>query len=363
MEGLVTAYSGASLTVNVDLTGGSGTAADWDLNLAGQQGATGGVGPAGASGATGPAGGVGAAGASGATGPVGPAGASGATGPAGPTGGVGASGATGPAAQAVPHCGRFKWAAATQVGFYPYQGDLVKINGTIYNIPGGGVVANNTGAYVNRVANQNLAANTTYFVYIFWTGSALALNFDSTGHGTSGTAGNVGVEVLSISGGDSYSLVGMVYTNASAEFVDSGSFRGVLSWFNRKSVTIGSGIPNTSTGSANAVYANLMGSTTIILLNWADEVVSFAYDFQATTGTTNCTGSVAVSYDSTSTNIMQNQYVYINSATQFGSITIAAHYPQLEGAHGYYIIGYGSINATASTLQLVNSTIWMMTRG
>lgn len=38
MEGLVTSYTGTTLTVNVTLTGGSGTLADWNINLAGQPG-------------------------------------------------------------------------------------------------------------------------------------------------------------------------------------------------------------------------------------------------------------------------------------------------------------------------------------
>jgi hypothetical protein len=38
MEGLVTSYSGATLTVNVDSIGGSGTLADWNLNIAGNPG-------------------------------------------------------------------------------------------------------------------------------------------------------------------------------------------------------------------------------------------------------------------------------------------------------------------------------------
>lgn len=38
MEGLVTAYSGTTLTVNVTRIGGSGTLADWNLNLAGDPG-------------------------------------------------------------------------------------------------------------------------------------------------------------------------------------------------------------------------------------------------------------------------------------------------------------------------------------
>ena len=56
MEGVVTAYSGTSLTINVDNTGGTGTDADWNINLAGDVGDTGATGATGDTGATGPAG-------------------------------------------------------------------------------------------------------------------------------------------------------------------------------------------------------------------------------------------------------------------------------------------------------------------
>jgi hypothetical protein len=79
MEGLVSAYSGTSLTVNVDLTNGSGSAADWNINLSGQQGTTGPQGPAGPTGPQGPAG---------STGPAGPQGSAGATGAGVPVAGT-----------------------------------------------------------------------------------------------------------------------------------------------------------------------------------------------------------------------------------------------------------------------------------
>jgi hypothetical protein len=41
MEGLVTAYSGTTLTINVTATGGSGSHADWNINLVGQPGTNG----------------------------------------------------------------------------------------------------------------------------------------------------------------------------------------------------------------------------------------------------------------------------------------------------------------------------------
>lgn len=47
MEGTITAYSGTSLTVNVDVTSGSGTYASWAFTVAGIQGATGATGATG----------------------------------------------------------------------------------------------------------------------------------------------------------------------------------------------------------------------------------------------------------------------------------------------------------------------------
>jgi hypothetical protein len=38
MEGLVTSYSGTTLVINVDTTGGSGTIASWNINVAGNVG-------------------------------------------------------------------------------------------------------------------------------------------------------------------------------------------------------------------------------------------------------------------------------------------------------------------------------------
>lgn len=144
MEGTITSFSSTTLTVNVTLTGGSGTYASWAITATGAQGVTGPTGPTGALGPTGPTGATGPTGPTGtaatiavgttttlaagsaatvsnsgtssaatfnfgipngptgATGPTGPTGATGPTGPAGgpgptgPTGSPGPTGATGP---------------------------------------------------------------------------------------------------------------------------------------------------------------------------------------------------------------------------------------------------------------------------
>ena len=72
MEGLITAYSGTGMIVNVDTTGGSGSHADWNINLAGNVGATGAQGIQGVQGIQGIQGNTGNTGARGPTGPTGP---------------------------------------------------------------------------------------------------------------------------------------------------------------------------------------------------------------------------------------------------------------------------------------------------
>ena len=41
MKGVVTSYSGTSLTINVDYVSGTGTHADWNISVAGDRGASG----------------------------------------------------------------------------------------------------------------------------------------------------------------------------------------------------------------------------------------------------------------------------------------------------------------------------------
>jgi hypothetical protein len=82
VEGIITAFSGTSLTITSDTTGGSGTYTSWNITAAGNVGATGPTGANGNVGATGPTGPTGAA--STVAGPTGPTG----TGPTGPTGSI-----------------------------------------------------------------------------------------------------------------------------------------------------------------------------------------------------------------------------------------------------------------------------------
>jgi hypothetical protein len=168
--------------------------------------------------------------------------------------------------------GLFEFVSATQVRFRPFNGDRVKINGVTYAIPVAGVIANNTNTYLNGVAGQNLPANTGLLVWLQCVAGVLILNFRGMeGHVTSIKPGNVGVEVLTGPQED-HTLVGMVRTNASAQFVDSTTQRFVRSWFNRRSVVA-------ETGGINNTYG---GGTPIPISPLAEFMIFAGETVQAT---------------------------------------------------------------------------------
>jgi hypothetical protein len=75
VEGIITSFSGTTLIMTSDATGGSGTYTSWNIGVAGNVGATGPTGPTGTAGSAGPTGPTGAA--STTAGPTGPTGAAG----------------------------------------------------------------------------------------------------------------------------------------------------------------------------------------------------------------------------------------------------------------------------------------------
>lgn len=179
-------------------------------------------------------------------------------------------------------CSRLVYASATQIKLAPYGGSDIRLTGAIYQIPSGGITAANTATWVNGVSGQNLAASTTYYVYLINTGTvsspSLALEFSTTGHTTDTTAGNVGVEIKS--GDWTRSLVGMVRTNASAQFVSSSASQYVASWFNRQSRLQAGGYINGVTTTANTL-TELSAGARIDGVYWSDEAVTLYLNMEA----------------------------------------------------------------------------------
>ena len=151
---------------------------------------------------------------------------------------------------------RLSVASTTSLKLAPYNGNNVIVNGIPLQLPSAGIT----------VSNSGLSASTLYYVYLAGTTASPSLVLSATGH----AAGTNGVEVMS--GDASKTLVGMIYTNASTQFVDSLATRFCLNWFNRRkivSTVAPTGGPYSFT-SQTAV--ELTTSARAQFLNWADDM-------------------------------------------------------------------------------------------
>ena len=148
---------------------------------------------------------------------------------------------------------RLRYASATAVRLDPVDGGVLFIGDTPQLVPQAGVSGGLSG----------LSTNVLYYVYAYMNGSTMALAFSTTGH----VADTYGRRVLS--GNASYRLVGMVRTNGSNQFSDVPENRGVLSYFNRRSIQGYAAHNNgTTAGTSPSEYV----ATRIVFLCWSDEV-------------------------------------------------------------------------------------------
>ena len=179
--------------------------------------------------------------------------------------------------------GLLKYISAGQVKFIPYGGNAIRIGGQWYQLPDVGITANNTSTFINGVAAQALAAGVSYNVFLFNNAGTLALDFSTSGHETSATAGNVGTEIKT--GDNSRSLVGKIYTDAGGTFANTTLKRWVRSWFNRQAEEL-----YLSRGLLGGISTNSTTFLAIIPVNfltWQDEIVSATFisgTFQAPAG-------------------------------------------------------------------------------
>src|SRR5262249_40291733 len=90
--------------------------------------------------------------------------------------------------------GRLTYVSATALAFKPFNGNYIKLNRILRQIPTAGLSGlANTGVFVGGVAAQNLAANTTYFVFAFDNSGVLTADFwakTPTTYGPSTVVGN-----------------------------------------------------------------------------------------------------------------------------------------------------------------------------
>jgi hypothetical protein len=173
----------------------------------------------------------------------------------------------------------------------PYGGNFLTINGVNCTIPAAGVTLSPTG----------LTPSTLYYIYAVATnGVVTSLEASGTGHSTSTTTGNIGVEIKT--GDNTRSLVGMVYPISGPAFVDSSTSRLVLSWFNRvpKQSFTSVGATRTTT---SASLVELSASDRAFFLSWASNAVQAFANISSNNTSSGDTKQIAISVDGTANSL------------------------------------------------------------
>lgn len=131
--------------------------------------------------------------------------------------------------------GRLTRVSGTSLKFGQFNGTRipVKTSGAwaLRDITSAGVLSGNpttASNFVDGASSQTLAANTVYLVTVFDNSGTLTLDFRTTLTHVPDTT--TGVEIAS--GVDTRTVVGLIRTNATPNFVDSATQRFTRSWFN-----------------------------------------------------------------------------------------------------------------------------------
>ena len=152
---------------------------------------------------------------------------------------------------------RLAYVSATSIKLSPVNGRNLVIDGQLQKVPSAGIT----------ISNSGLSASTLYYVYAIMSGGSMALELSTTGHST-----NNGVETKT--GDTSRTLVGMVRTNASSQFVDDATNLCVLSFFNRRRKLGQAKFTANRTVAASAgVFAEVNTEIRVNFLTWADDPV------------------------------------------------------------------------------------------
>lgn len=241
-------------------------------------------------------------------------------------------------------CGRLTFTSSTTIDFKPYSGDRIKINGSIYAIPSAGIAGlANTSVFIDGVGGSNLVADTTYFVYAFDNSGTVTGDFSTTGHATSSTAGNVGVEIKS--GSDSRTLIGMVRTNGSSQFT-SGL---VATWFNRRRRSSTQATANFTTTSTTSAT---LTTTVTPFISWGDNAV---VAILATFPSVNVAGQFGVVYVNDSDGTVVLSRTIQESTTAINAYDYLAPWTPTEG---YKTMSYkGQSSTSTTTLSVANNAI------
>jgi len=204
---------------------------------------------------------------------------------------------------------------------------------------------------LNGVAAQSLVLNTLYYVYAFNNSGTITADFSTTAYAIDSTAGNIGTVIKN--GTSSRSLIGMIRTNASAQYASSATQRFIRSWFNDLGIVGKTGV--ITTGSlGTATNTEISTSLRVEFLTWSGEpvhasVIGFGFNNTAGVSVTLLPG-----FDGTAETAGSSRFdtftASINASTALSSATDKNDLS--EGYHfatGFYTTSGGTSSFTVAT--------------
>ncbi|MBR0962261.1 hypothetical protein [Bradyrhizobium japonicum] len=219
----------------------------------------------------------------------------------------------------------------------PLNGNLLTVNGTPSVVPDAGV----------SLAATGLSPGTTYFIYATASGGTInALEASTTAHATSTTAGNKGTEIKT--GDNTRTLVGIARAVTGPAWVDSGSQRFVLSWFNRSGK---SGVANTTATRSitNASWTEFHSELRVEFLTWADELVEVNPSASGYVGVASQVTFFAIGFDGTTPEPgMSTISDGSGSGGSLRPLSLSARRRLSEGYHYATLLGGNNASAQAS---------------
>lgn len=168
---------------------------------------------------------------------------------------------------------RLNYVSTTSVRLDRHDGALLTIEDNARVIPATGPTLAATG----------LTPGTTYYVYAYWTGSAIALEASTTAPATHTNGQRIKTDDAT------RSLVGMVNPVTGPNFADGAAARRVLSWFNRRPKGLHSAF-TTSRTTTSATLAEVNSENRVAFLSWGEADESFGIN---TAGSNSATDTIA----------------------------------------------------------------------
>lgn len=215
----------------------------------------------------------------------------------------------------------------------PYDGNGLIINSTLQFIPDAGV----------SLAPTGLTASTLYYIYAYLNSGTMTLEASTTAY-----AAQAGTGVKIKNGDATRTLVGMAYTNASTAWVDSGSQRFVMSYFNRHGkVSQAAGTQTSFTNTAG--FAEITTSQRAEFIVWGDENFDANLSGNIMNNTAAGGATMSLAYDSGLTLVGNSSAIGTPNANTNYGFSCTGGFSLSEGYHYITLAGVTNTSQTATT--------------